>query len=111
MCISDAYIVYICVLYAQCDFQKNRMIIGRYEETEYLRKKDSHPETSSRNIATDSAKNDRSIHRSSARHKFSILWKSFETYKYIINSLKAQSRDASCPHPYSCAHYILAVYM
>ncbi|XP_012059332.1 PREDICTED: transmembrane protein 135-like [Atta cephalotes] len=85
-----------------------RMIIGRYEETEYLRKKDSHPETSSRNIATDSAKNDRSIHRSSARHKFSILWKSFETYKYIINSLKAQSRDASCPHPYSCAHYILA---
>ncbi|KAG5327629.1 TM135 protein, partial [Pseudoatta argentina] len=85
-----------------------RMIIGRYEETEYLKKKDSHLETSSRNIATDSAKNDRSIHRSSARHKFSILWKSFEAYKYIINSLKAQSKDASCPHPYSCAHYILA---
>ncbi|KYQ52530.1 hypothetical protein ALC60_08391 [Trachymyrmex zeteki] len=91
-----------------------RMIIGRYEETEYLKKKDSHLETSSRNIATeeeehcDSAKNDRSIHRSCARHKFSILWKSFEAYRYIIDSLKAQSKDASCPHPYSCAHYILA---
>lgn len=93
------------------------MIIGRYEETEYLKKKDSHLETSSRNIATeeeehcDSAKNDRSIHRSCARHKFSILWKSFEAYRYIIDSLKAQSKDASCPHPYSCAHYILAVYI
>ncbi|KYM99817.1 hypothetical protein ALC62_09435 [Cyphomyrmex costatus] len=85
-----------------------RMIIGQYEEIEYLRKKDSHSETSSRNIVTDSAKSDRSIRRNSARHKFSILWKSFEAYKYIINSLKAQSKDASCPHPYSCAHYILA---
>lgn len=85
------------------------MIVGRYEETEYLTKKNSHPETSSRNTETGDEENDRNIRRSSTRHKFSILWKSFEAYKYIINSLKAQSKDASCPHPYSCAHYILAV--
>ncbi|XP_071554874.1 transmembrane protein 135 isoform X1 [Temnothorax nylanderi] len=85
-----------------------RMIVGRYEETEYLTKKNLHPETSSRNTTTGGAQSGTSIRRSSARHKFSILWKSFEAYKYIINSLKAQSKDASCPHPYSCAHYILA---
>lgn len=81
------------------------MIIGRYEETEYLMKKNLHPETSSRKTVTGNTENDRSIRR----HKFNILWKSFEAYKYIINNLKAQSKDASCPHPYSCAHYILAV--
>lgn len=89
--------------------KKNRMIVGRYEETEYLTKKNPYPEMSSKGTATGGARNDKSICRSSARHKFSILWKSFEAYKYIINSLKAQSKDASCLHPYSCAHYILAV--
>jgi len=84
------------------------MIVGRYEETEYLVKKNFHPKTSPRNM-TDSVKSDRSVHKSSTTYKFSILWKSFEAYKYIINRLKAQSKDASCPHPYSCAHYILAV--
>ncbi|KAL0100313.1 hypothetical protein PUN28_019582 [Cardiocondyla obscurior] len=85
-----------------------RMIVGRYEETEYLTKKTPHPGASLKNSMTSSAESDRSVNKSSARHKFSILWKSFETYKYIINSLKAQSKGASCPHPYSCAHYILA---
>lgn len=88
---------------------KNRMIVGRYEDTEYLSKKNLHSETSSRNTATGDAESDRSIRRNSSKPKFHILWKSFEAYKYIINSLKAQSKDASCPHPYSCAHYILAV--
>jgi hypothetical protein len=83
-----------------------RMILGRYEESDYLTKRD--PETSSRNAAVGSAEDVGSIRRSSARHKFNILWKSFEAYKYIINTLKAQSKDASCPHPYSCAYYILA---
>lgn len=85
------------------------MIVGRYEETEYFTKKNLYPETSVRNIASGSAENDRNIRRNSPRYKFNILWKSFEAYKYIINILKAQSKDASCPHPYSCAHYILAV--
>lgn len=85
------------------------MIVGRYEETDCLMKKNLHPETSARNVASGSAESDRNIRRSSSRYKFNILWKSFEAYKYIINTLKAQSKDASCPHPYSCAHYILAV--
>ncbi|XP_036145381.1 transmembrane protein 135 isoform X2 [Monomorium pharaonis] len=85
-----------------------RMIVGRHEETEYRIDKNPHSETSSRDTATSDARSDRNIRRSSPRHKFNILWKSFEAYKYIINSLKAQSKDASCPHPYSCAYYILA---
>lgn len=86
------------------------MIIGRYEETEYFTKKNLYSETSSKNVTdVTNTENDRNIHRRSERHKFNILWKSFETYKFIINSLKAQSKDVSCPHPYSCAHYILAV--
>ncbi|XP_077281833.1 transmembrane protein 135 [Temnothorax americanus] len=85
-----------------------RMIVGRYEETEYLTKKNLRPETSSRNTATGGARSGTSIRRSSARHKFNVLWKSFEAYKYIVDGLKARSKDASCPHPYSCAHYVLA---
>lgn len=85
------------------------MIVGRYEDTEYLTKKNLYSETSARIIAIGDAESDRSIYRNSSKHKFSILWKFFEAYKYIINSLKAQSKNASCPHPYSCAHYILAV--
>ncbi|XP_011881492.1 PREDICTED: transmembrane protein 135-like isoform X2 [Vollenhovia emeryi] len=80
-----------------------RMIVGPYEDTEYRMKKKPHAETSLRNTETDGAKSD-----TCRKHKFTILWKSFEAYKYIINNLKAQSKDASCPHPYSCAHYILA---
>ncbi|XP_029166358.1 transmembrane protein 135-like [Nylanderia fulva] len=83
-----------------------RIIVGQYEEAEYCTKKNF--ETSSKNTETVDAQNDRNIQRSSSqKYIFNILRKSFETYKYIINILKTQSKHATCPHPYSCAHYIL----
>lgn len=89
--------------------KQNRFLVGRYEETEYLIKKNLHSEISPEDVSqVDDARN-RIIQRSSSNRRFNILWRSFETYKYIIDILKAQSRHASCPHPYSCAHYILAV--
>ncbi|XP_012219245.1 transmembrane protein 135-like [Linepithema humile] len=85
-----------------------RLLVGRYEETEYLIKKNLHSEMSPKNVSQTSSARIRNIQRSSQNRKFNILWRSFETYKYIIDILKAQSRHASCPHPHSCAHYILA---
>lgn len=82
-----------------------RIIIGRYEEIECFK---TNLQASSRNIGIDDAENSKDIQRSSSQnYKFSILRKSFEAYKCIIDTLKAQSKHISCPHPYSCAHYIL----
>ncbi|XP_014475106.1 PREDICTED: transmembrane protein 135-like [Dinoponera quadriceps] len=84
-----------------------RLIIGPYEETEYAVKKDSHSKASFESVEDNSIEENNDIRKKCKKNKFSILQKSFETYKYLINILKARSRHASCPHPYSCAHYIL----
>ncbi|KAL6417837.1 hypothetical protein ACFW04_012503 [Cataglyphis niger] len=84
-----------------------RVIIGRYEEAEYLTRRNLYFETYSKNTEIGNTKNDRNIQRSFQNSRLNILQKSFEAYKCIINTLKAQSKHASCPHPYSCAHYIL----
>lgn len=90
-----------------CVCLKNRIIVGRYEEVECFK---TNLQASSRNIGIDDAENSKDIQRSSSQnYKFSILQKSFEAYKCIIDTLKAQSKHISCPHPYSCAHYILMV--
>ncbi|XP_011342047.1 transmembrane protein 135 isoform X2 [Ooceraea biroi] len=78
-----------------------RFIIGQYEETEYLVKRNLSSKPSSENV--DRKKEP----KKSEKRQFTLLRKSFEAYKNIINTLKAQSRHPSCPHPYSCAHYIL----
>ncbi|KAM0729627.1 Transmembrane protein 135 [Formica fusca] len=82
-----------------------RIIVGRYEEAECFTRRNLY--FSSKNTEIGSAENDRNIQRSFQNSRFNVLQKSFEAYKYIINTLKAQSKHASCPHPYSCAHYIL----
>lgn len=88
---------------------KNRLIIGPYEEVEYTVKKDLHSKTSLENIEVSSIEKNKDTQKKCQKNKFNILLKSFETYNYLINVLKARSRHASCPHPYSCAHYVLAV--
>lgn len=92
----------------------NRLIIGPYEETEYTKKKDLYSKAALENTEGSSTEGSsieesRDIRKKCKQSKFSILLKSFETYKYLINILKARSRHASCPHPSSCAHYILTV--
>jgi len=57
-----------------------------------------------------SSKNvDKKKEKQSQKCRFTFLRKSLEAYEYVINTLKAQGRHISCPHPYSCAHYILTV--
>ncbi|XP_032670789.1 transmembrane protein 135-like isoform X2 [Odontomachus brunneus] len=85
-----------------------RLIVGPYEEIEYTVKKDLHSKTSLENIEVSSTEKNRDIQKKCQKNKFNILLKSLETYKYLINILKARSKHVSCPHPYSCAHYVLA---
>lgn len=49
------------------------------------------------------------ISRRPDKKNFNIFMKSLEVYKKIIEQLKLRSKHVSCPHPYSCAHYILKV--
>ncbi|EFN87751.1 transmembrane protein 135 [Harpegnathos saltator] len=81
-----------------------RLIIGPYEETEYTIKED--PKVSLENTEGGIEEN-KDIQKRRQKNKFDILLKSFETYKYLINILKTRSKHVSCPHPFSCAHYIL----
>lgn len=69
-------------------------------------KKASSTEISTKDIKQSDIKKSKNRER---KNVFNALQKSFEAYKYIINCLKSQGKHASCPHPYSCAHYILSV--
>ncbi|XP_035731258.1 transmembrane protein 135-like [Vespa mandarinia] len=83
-----------------------RFIIGPYEQTEYFGKRIENFQTTSSTQPSE-LRTFNLLERRSKRHTFDIIWKSFEVYKQIINNLKNKSKHLSCPHPYSCAHYIL----
>ncbi|XP_034191318.2 transmembrane protein 135 isoform X1 [Osmia lignaria lignaria] len=83
-----------------------RILIGPYEGTEYLKKSSSHSETQSCSDSQSSTKM-HDISRRPDKKNFNIFMKSLEVYKKIIEQLKLRSKHVSCPHPYSCAHYIL----
>ncbi|KAI4485725.1 hypothetical protein M0802_012559 [Mischocyttarus mexicanus] len=78
-----------------------RFVIGPYEQSQYFKKNIEHLESSV--TCTESLNSNRKC----KRHKFNIILKSFEIYKQIINNLKNRSRHEYCPHPHSCAYYIL----
>ncbi|XP_020278533.1 transmembrane protein 135-like isoform X2 [Pseudomyrmex gracilis] len=85
-----------------------RIIAGKHEESEYLINRNSRPETTSDNETVDRIpESGKSLRNNSRKPRTNIVRTSFETYKYIINIIKAQSKHASCPHPYSCIHYVL----
>ncbi|KAK2582081.1 hypothetical protein KPH14_002784 [Odynerus spinipes] len=82
-----------------------RFVVGPYEQSQYLGNENTNPGIVTSSQSPESTCS--SMRRKSKRHTFNIIWKSFEVYKQIINNLKHKSRNPSCPHPYSCAHYIL----
>lgn len=86
-----------------------RIIAGKHEEAEYLIKRNSRSETSDNETVDRIAESGRNVRNNSRKTKTNIVWTSFEAYKHIINIIKAQSKHASCPHPYSCTHYVLMV--
>lgn len=41
------------------------------------------------------------------RKNLGILFTTLQTYKKVVDWLKAQNKSDCCPHPHSCAHYVL----
>ena len=41
---------------------------------------------------------------------FRLISKTLQAYQHIINRIKGHTRHTSCPHPSSCAYYILEVW-
>ncbi|KAL2740318.1 transmembrane protein 135-like isoform X1 [Vespula squamosa] len=83
-----------------------RFIIGPYEQIEYFGKRTENFRMISSTQPLES-RTSNLLERKSKHHIFNIIWKSFEVYKQIIKNLKNKSKHSSCPHPYSCAHYVL----
>lgn len=88
-----------------------RFVVGPYEQTEYFSNKNKKPQTITSAITSDQLVEPNptysSLKKKNEHHAFSIVWKSLEAYKQIINTLKNRSRHPLCPHPYSCVHYTL----
>ncbi|XP_043272955.1 transmembrane protein 135-like isoform X2 [Venturia canescens] len=87
-----------------------RYIVGSHEEENYLEKQRSKPcETFSYNWNSDQpGPSNQSSKKNSSKSMFHIAAQALKIYQLIINRIKGQSRHATCPHPFSCAHYILA---
>ncbi|XP_066597034.1 transmembrane protein 135-like isoform X2 [Prorops nasuta] len=85
-----------------------RLIIGQYEEQEY-KKMRSLQETCDKNASdkTNVNKKRNSTKARSQRINFEILSKALNVYNDIITRLKSLKKHITCPHPHSCAHYIL----
>lgn len=84
-----------------------RLLLGQYEEAEYIMKKDLRSKDSlgtNENSGTETNKN---TCTQSKKCTSSVLQKSLKAYKCIIDTLKALSKHATCSHPYSCVYYIL----
>lgn len=87
-----------------------RIIVGKYEGNEYLKKENLSCET--QNNSANEENNSRNLIKQHVLNKTSckknIFIKSLETYKKIIERLKQlKGKHISCSHPFSCVHYIL----
>ncbi|XP_076163806.1 transmembrane protein 135 isoform X2 [Ptiloglossa arizonensis] len=85
-----------------------RVLVEKYEETEYFKEN-----CLQHNISPCSA-NECSKESSKKKHNGSnkpweknIFMKSLALYKKIIETVKVLGKHITCPHPHSCAYYIL----
>ncbi|KAK0164812.1 hypothetical protein PV328_003386 [Microctonus aethiopoides] len=80
-------------------FKIIKFIVGPYEDPEYV----------DNQIISDEYSNDRRgrpiINRS--KSSFNIVRQSLRVYQTIIDWIKSYKKHISCPHPYSCAHFVL----
>ncbi|XP_024938016.1 transmembrane protein 135 isoform X2 [Cephus cinctus] len=93
-------------------FKIIRFVIGKYEEPGNEDRSDKVLSDVTEPVAGTSRdsyvkENERSSIRKSKNPIFNAVWESFKVYKEIIDRLKSFRSHSSCPHPYSCAHYIL----
>ncbi|OAD62194.1 hypothetical protein WN48_07448 [Eufriesea mexicana] len=89
-----------------------RIIVGKYEGTDYPKEKNElHYEMQLCCSNEDNSGNSVDKHDVNKSHKknVNIFMKSLETYKKLTETLKHKDKHISCPHPFSCAHYILKV--
>lgn len=90
-----------------------RILIGKYEEADYLKKNNVHCETQ---VCTDNEDSGEcliekgNVNRKAEGKNVNIFMKSLEAYRQIIERLKHRSKHICCPHPFSCVHYVLKVY-
>ncbi|OAD54122.1 hypothetical protein WN48_08355 [Eufriesea mexicana] len=87
-----------------------RIIVGKYEGTDYPKEKNElHYEMQLCCSNEDNSGNSVDKHDVNKSHKknVNIFMKSLETYKKLTETLKHKDKHISCPHPFSCAHYIL----
>ncbi|XP_068979823.1 transmembrane protein 135-like isoform X1 [Bombus flavifrons] len=89
-----------------------RILVGKYEECGYLVEKNNlHCDTQIRSAdegsASGSSIEKHGVNKKSHKKNLNIFMKSLKIYRKIIERLKLQGKHSSCPHPFSCAHYIL----
>lgn len=82
-------------------FKIIKFIVGPYEDPEYV----------DNQIISDEYSNDIRgrpiINRS--KSSFNIVRQSLRIYQDIIDWIKSYKKHISCPHPHSCAHFVLTV--
>lgn len=86
-----------------------RFVVGPSERLDY--KVDSTPEASTPTCSkSDGSSVSKPERRIKSKNQFlNACQNALDTYKQIIDKLKAQYKHLSCPHPHSCAHYVLSV--
>ncbi|CAL7952196.1 unnamed protein product [Xylocopa violacea] len=87
-----------------------RIVVGNYENTDYHQGTNLHCETqmsstdeSDNASTTEKHRVNKKVHKKNVN----IFMKTLQIYAKIIERLKLKSKHVCCPHPYSCAHYIL----
>lgn len=80
-----------------------QFVIGPYERCNYEIKEN--PGTSSGPVCS---KERRGRSSKSKNQILGALQSALNAYKQLIDTLKSQHKHLSCPHPFSCAHYILS---
>ncbi|CAK9815575.1 Transmembrane protein 135 [Anthophora quadrimaculata] len=86
-----------------------RILVGKYEETDYL-KNNLNCETQAYFTSESSSKSsieNCDVNKKPHKKNLNIFMKSLEIYRRIIEKIKLRGKHISCPHPFSCAHYIL----
>ncbi|CAD6231969.1 GSCOCG00001677001-RA-CDS [Cotesia congregata] len=86
-------------------FKLLRIVISPYDDPEYAKHRVliSEPSTS-KNINTQK-KN--SVDKSKKKSSYNFIQESIRVYQNFINWIKNTAKHNSCPHPYSCLHFIL----
>ncbi|XP_057338608.1 transmembrane protein 135-like [Microplitis mediator] len=87
-------------------FKILKFIVGPYDDPENAKRQVLYSEPStSKNINYQMSQKTDSKRRKI--HSYNLIQESLRVYQNLINWIKNCARHNSCPHPYSCLHFIL----